>query len=353
MSSEIRYAYSTSGLTLDAALRNTSGQVWYVVGEAREAWGTGGRTLSNYSVTLVDKSGGLYIGDMPSGVPRMTLSFQVFQRVGALPADTDPCLGYSDFGYGAGAVDVSSGSLSLTGLTCSQMISEVQTITGATSTDEPVATTTQITRWINRGQVEIARECPGLMPLVFKNTTSHDITQSLRYSMDDITAGDSTLQSIAHMYDVFYLDGQETEKLRFLPTDEFDGNWPDPTHSDIPTGIPAYWTRRNRSIEIMPLSSCGYCNNDLRFDGDIYPRDFTTNSTYYSDISLGVESGLVVYAVAEYYKAIGEDARGELWSKRFSNDNPSDEANIGWLEKFKEANNIMTEWQADLFYPIY
>lgn len=238
------------------------------------------------------------------------------------------------------------------GLTCAQMVDEVQALTGTTDSDEPLATEARITQWINDGQREIVKECPGLESLLFKNTTSHDLTQSLAYSINDITGGDFTTQDIAHVWDVWYLDGAQSRKIDFVPTDEFDLMYPDPTHTDNPISLAKHWTRRGGQVEIMPLSQCAYCDNDLRFDGDFYPRDFTTDSSSYSDISMGVHKGLIYYAVAEYYSAAGDDVKGRIWKKKFHNPSGHNEEDIGWLDMFKDANDRMEAWDGNLYFEV-
>jgi len=235
------------------------------------------------------------------------------------------------------------------GLTCAEMIDEVQALTGTTDGGEPLATEARITVWLNDAQRDIIRKTPGLETLAFKNTTSLDITQSLAYEINDITGVDFTTQDIARIYDVYYLDGNESRKLHYLTTDEFDKLAIDPTHTDRPFGKSKYWTRRGGQVEIIPLSQCAYVDKDLRFDGEFFARDFTTDSSQYTDISRGAHQGMIYYAVAEYYAASGQDVKSVVWRKKYSNPSHRQDQD-GWLEGFQDYNNTLQEWDGELVF---
>ena len=88
MAGEIRASYPT-GSTLYAVKRNSSGQVYYIAGEAFEAWGGGvGRTANDYGVELTDYNGE-YIGDnadftnLPAGIHKTV----IYLQAGGSPAD--------------------------------------------------------------------------------------------------------------------------------------------------------------------------------------------------------------------------------------------------------------------------
>jgi len=88
MANEIQVDYA-SGNTLYAVARNTAGNVWYVAGQAFEAWGTAGHTADDYDISLTDKSGSRYVGDLDSNVPAGRYSVQTFLQAGANPANGD------------------------------------------------------------------------------------------------------------------------------------------------------------------------------------------------------------------------------------------------------------------------
>jgi hypothetical protein len=88
MANEIHANYA-SGNTLYALVRNSTGDVWYVVGQTFEAWGTGSRAADDYDLSLTDKSGSRYVGDFDNNIPAGRYSVQVFLQAGANPADGD------------------------------------------------------------------------------------------------------------------------------------------------------------------------------------------------------------------------------------------------------------------------
>lgn len=92
MSDEIHIDYP-SGSTLYAVVRNSAGNVWYVVGQAFEAWGTGSRDADDYDIALTDKSGSRYVGTFDANISAGTYSIQIFRQAGANPADTDRFVG--------------------------------------------------------------------------------------------------------------------------------------------------------------------------------------------------------------------------------------------------------------------
>ena len=225
-------------------------------------------------------------------------------------------------------------------LTGAALTDEIRAIVGREgSADKGVITDTRCTRWLNEGQEKIVDECDGLHCMQFKNTTSLDITATLSYAISDITVGDSTTgERIARIWDVYYLDGNESVHLEWMGVDEFDEKYPDPTHSDIATSKPTHWTRRANNIEIFPLCSSGYYDNDLRFDGDYYAADFTTNDTTGSDISKA-DDGLIMYGVARAWEAIGDQKASIIWDKKF----------YAWLDDYKAQNDNLHEWDGKMF----
>jgi hypothetical protein len=88
MANEIHANYASDN-TLYALVRNSTGDVWYVVGQTFEAWGTGSRAADDYDLSLTDKSGSRYVGDFDNNIPAGRYSVQVFLQAGANPADGD------------------------------------------------------------------------------------------------------------------------------------------------------------------------------------------------------------------------------------------------------------------------
>lgn len=223
--------------------------------------------------------------------------------------------------------------------TCSELVAEVQALCGRTG-DTVLICPTQVMRWFNEAQRDVVNRCPGLHALSFKNTTSLDTTQTLRYALTDITLGDYTEQVISSIWQVYYLDGQDSRKLHFVHTDEFDSQWPDPTHADSRFDIPKHWTRRGQYIEMRPVAACGYCDKDLRFDGDVHARDFTNadSTVRYSDLS-EADEGLKYYALSKAWRAIGKQERAYEHSIAYES----------WLEQYQADNDRLLEWPGNLY----
>ena len=104
MANEIHVNYA-SGNTLHAVVRTAAGNVWYVAGQAFEAWGTGGRTADNYDISLTDKSGSRYVGSFDTIIQAGRYSVQVFLQAGANPTDGDTIVAEKEIVWsGTGAV---------------------------------------------------------------------------------------------------------------------------------------------------------------------------------------------------------------------------------------------------------
>ena len=228
-------------------------------------------------------------------------------------------------------------------MTGAELTDEIREIVGRPgAAASGVITDARVTRWLNDAQAAIVEGCVGLHGMSFKNTTSLDTTATLKYALADITVGDvSVSDAVCRIYDVWYLNGLETKKLNFLTTDEFDELYPDPTHSDIPLTMPSVWTRRGAYIEIMPIGVTAYYDKDLRFDGDRYARDLTTNDATVSDIT-GADEGLIAYGAWKAWGAIGgpKATLEELkWKRNWDN----------WLDDFRSQNDDLDEWDGKMF----
>jgi hypothetical protein len=88
MANEIQVDYA-SGNTLYAVVRNIAGDVWHVAGQVFETWGTAGRTADDYDISLTDKSGSRYVGDLDTNIPAGRYCVQTFLQAGANPANGD------------------------------------------------------------------------------------------------------------------------------------------------------------------------------------------------------------------------------------------------------------------------
>jgi len=226
-------------------------------------------------------------------------------------------------------------------LTCAELIEECKAALGR-GDDTTLITDDRVMRWLNKAQEEIAEQCPGLVALDFKNTTSVDFTTVLKYALSDFTSPlmDVTTENrICHIYRAYYQDGDESRKLQYVPLDEFDDRYIDPTSDDFYQGVPKYYTRRGGYIETYPVCSTAEQDKTFRLDGSVYPADFTaTNSTASSTLDRA-DDLLIAYAVFKAWSYIGKGDTAAAWFQKFEM----------LLEDYKRRNNVMHEWDANLF----
>lgn len=230
--------------------------------------------------------------------------------------------------------------------TGAQLTDSVQTNVGRLE-DPVLIDNTLVTEFLNEAQRKIADEIPGMHSLTFKNTTSFDTTQVLQYNIRDITVGDltpvdfgdTTANTVNRIFNVHYLDDNESRRLTFVHTDEWD-KISDPTNVNLlPFTRANSWTRRGDFVEIRPICLTENCDNDLRFDGDYYPTDFTTETACKSELRKADE-GLVFYATSRAWGAIGGESINEAkWLAKFN----------AWLEDYKQRNDDLYEWDGDIF----
>ena len=228
-----------------------------------------------------------------------------------------------------------------TALTGEELADEVQAATGRED-DTVLITVSRITRWLNKAQRIIAEKCPDLLATHFVNTTSLDTSTQLKYAIADITVNStadvSETELACYVTDVYYLDGLNSRKLEYKFPDELDEAYPDPTHSDVAKDRPTLWTRRGNYIEMFPLCLTAYCDKDLRFDGSFYPSDFSADTTELSDLSRADE-GLIFYATAKAWGAIGNEEKRIMWDTRWKN----------WLGEYEEQSGTLHEWDGHLY----
>ena len=215
---------------------------------------------------------------------------------------------------------------------------EIQALTGRT-TDTVLLTNARISRWANEAQRKIIEEVPGIDSLTFKNISSLKcISDQYKYAVNDITVGDVSSQKPCHLFGVYLMDGNNSYKLSYIPIDEFDSMYPDPSHTDFEPDKPTVWTRRGAYIEVFPRPSTTYVDYTIRVDGDFYAEEFSTDDTEASDIT-DADDGIINYCMARAWEAIGDDAKSVACDVRFNN----------WLTRYKDQNDTLHEWEGQIF----
>ena len=140
--------------------------------------------------------------------------------------------------------------------------------------------------------------------------------------------------------------------MKFKPPDEFDNEHPDQTHDDISPSKPHHWTRRNNTIEVYPrpdgdwAGAAGDLTGVFRFIYTAFAEDFTTNDTDGSDISRADE-GLITFATAKAWEAIGNETAYMVWWNKFTN---TGSEKPGWIERYKGVNDQMLAWDGNIFF---
>lgn len=114
MASEIKADYA-SGYTLYGVVRDSTGKVAYLSGEAFETWGASSHDTDDYDISLTDAGGDLYEGDFPSWIANGIYRIQIRRQTGSSPdrsADplvwTNPEYSWQGTGGAAGAAGVLS-----------------------------------------------------------------------------------------------------------------------------------------------------------------------------------------------------------------------------------------------------
>jgi len=92
MAGEIQVDYP-SGEVLYAVIRDGQGRVWNVQQGLFEDWGAEGYGVDAYSITLVDKGGGRYVGDFAQGIEAGRYFVQVFCQLGSSIGQDDVLVG--------------------------------------------------------------------------------------------------------------------------------------------------------------------------------------------------------------------------------------------------------------------
>lgn len=244
---------------------------------------------------------------------------------------------------------------------------EVREMVGRGGSDtQGTITDARVTRWLNEGQDRIEQEVRGLPELDFRNPAVGDattafthtlVTDQITYAISDLTFSggpdynDLTDEKALFISNVWHMRGANSSRLNYLPTDEFDLFSIDPTSSEAVTDRPSRWTRRGNNIEIAPRPSSTYNGDGLRVDGMRSAQDFTTNDSTASELD-SVDEGLIMFAVAKAWQSIGDEARYDIWMRKFTNPNPTVTQTIGWVERYRDERSIMEAWDANQYSPV-
>lgn len=238
-------------------------------------------------------------------------------------------------------------------LTGEEITDEIRELVGRSgSAAMGVIDDTRAARWQNEAQQRIVEKCPGLPSRQIEDISSFNcVSDQINYSFASFCAD----RKMCHPLRLYYLNGKSSFELDYMPEDEFDAEYTDPTHSDYSPGQPANWTRKGTNIVIVPRASTDYAGTAgdtsgiFKFVYTAYAEDFTTNDFDGSDIS-NADEGLIYYGTWKAWAAIGNATKEKSWQKKWSNPSPRGNEDYGWLEKFKTLNDGMLAWDGSILF---
>lgn len=115
MANEIWHNYLTSK-NLYACIFNISGNVYYIVGDAFEAWGNGSRDADDYDITLAETNPANsmhYVGTFPSAIDAGVYRVTVYDRATGTPIDSDIAIGQGEMHWD-GTAEMNISTLDIT-----------------------------------------------------------------------------------------------------------------------------------------------------------------------------------------------------------------------------------------------
>jgi hypothetical protein len=224
-------------------------------------------------------------------------------------------------------------------LTGAELIDEVRALTGRED-DTVLCTTTRINRWLNEAQEAVIDSCPGLPCRHIEDLSAwYCVSTSNTHNLSDLADG---TYPPAHIETIWYRNGTSSFLMDFMPADEFDERYPDP--SNYTATQPKSWTRKGQQVHVAPWPSSDWIaaaagdeTGTYRVVYTAYAQDFTPNDTDTSDLSQA-DKGLILYSVAEAWGAIGIEEKRILWKSKFRE----------WLDEYYAKYSRMGAWDDNI-----
>lgn len=217
--------------------------------------------------------------------------------------------------------------------TCAQLIARVKQLIGRAGTFS--STTLDIDNIIldalNEAQIHIVRKTPNILDLQVKDITTLDaLTNQYEYNIGSFTI------PIAHLMNVWILDGTSSRRLRYRYKDDFDKLYPDV--SAIAVGMPDCYTRRGNKIEFNCPVSSDYNGYAIRVDYAKWAAEFaSTVSTAVSQLTQA-DQGLILFAWSEALRVLAKGNAALV--------NIADEKRLlfnQWLDEYSDYHDLATE----------
>lgn len=92
MSNELQFPYVSSGVTIDVFIRNYAAQIWHTGSNSFVAYDVSSRPSCKIPLSEQGSSK-YYVGDFPTAITGGFYYMEVFQRLGATPAESDVRVG--------------------------------------------------------------------------------------------------------------------------------------------------------------------------------------------------------------------------------------------------------------------
>ncbi len=216
--------------------------------------------------------------------------------------------------------------------TCAQLIARVKQLVGRTGN---VASQIDIDNIVldalNEAQVYIVRKVPNIMDLQVKDTTTLDAaTDQYEYDLAGFTI------PIAHLMNVWILDGTSSIRLDYEQKDEFDKHYPDV--ASIAAGVPDIYTRRGNKIEFNCPVSSDYNAKDIRVDYCKWATEFASTVSTATSQLIKADQGLILFAWGETLRAI---AKGNPSVIAIANEKKA--LFNEWLDDYSDYHDLATE----------
>ena len=216
--------------------------------------------------------------------------------------------------------------------TCTELITRIKELVGRNgNVSSSISLDDIILDALNNAQLHIVRKVPNILELQVKDTgTLACVTDQYEYSLAGFDP------AIAHLSEVWIMDGTDSRRLRYRHKADFDRKYPDV--SEIASGMPGWYTRRGNKIEFNCPVASNYSTYPIRVDYCKWAAEFaSTTSTEVSRIQQS-DKGLILFAWAETLNAIAKGNTtliGIATQKKLLFDE--------WMEEFADYHDMQLE----------
>lgn len=216
--------------------------------------------------------------------------------------------------------------------TCAQLITRVRQLIGRSgNVNDTLSIDDIILDALNEAQINIVRKIPNIMELQVKDTTTLDaVTDQYEYDLADFDP------AIAHLSNVWIMDGTSSVRLRYREKDEFDRRWPDVSAESA--SMPQYYTRRGNKIEFDCPVVSDYNGYAIRVDYCKWAADFASAASTATSELIQADQGLILFAWSESLRVL---AKGNTSLIAVANEKKM--LFNEWLDEYSDYHDLATE----------